>query len=76
MLLKMDTLYYWDSDKEQGFIKPGLKMSYLLAVDHFDLRGEPLTRVQFKELVDMVSNLEVSMVEEVLDANSRVLNPA
>jgi MoaA/NifB/PqqE/SkfB family radical SAM enzyme len=45
----MDTLYYWDSDKEQGFIDPVLEMSW----------GEPLMRVKFKELVDMVSNLEV-----------------
>jgi hypothetical protein len=72
----MDNLYYWDSDKEHGFVKPGLKMTYLLAVDLFDLWGEPLTMVQFKELVNMVMNLEVLMVEELLDAKDRVLNPA
>jgi hypothetical protein len=76
VILDPDHLYYWDSVKEQGFSTPGLNMTYLLAMGLFDLRGEPLTRVQFKELVDLLVNREVSTVEELLDAKDRVLNPA
>jgi hypothetical protein len=76
MILEPEHLYYWDSFKDHGFGTPGLNMACLLAVDLYNLRGESLTRVQFKELVDMIVNLEVSTVDELLDAKDRVLNPA
>jgi uncharacterized coiled-coil protein SlyX len=76
MILDDDHIYYWDPEKDHGFVQPSLKMTYRLAIDLFDLKGEALTRIQFKELVELITNLEVTTVEELLDAKDRVVNPA
>jgi hypothetical protein len=76
VLIDPNHIYYWDSSKDHGFQAPALNRSIPLADSILELKGEALTRVQFKELVDLVLDNEVGTAEELLSAKDRVMNPA
>jgi hypothetical protein len=70
------TLYFVDGLKAQGFMTPALSTGFELASDVWDMRSEMLSRVQFQELVALVRSQEVTTSEELLEAKTRIQNPA
>jgi hypothetical protein len=75
-LLVPNNVYYWESGKDHGYLKPSLPIATTLAESVYDLRAEPLSRVHFKELVDLVQHGDVGSVEELIDSKDRIINPS
>jgi hypothetical protein len=75
-LLVSNNIYYWESGKNHGYLKPFLPIATTLAESVYDLRAEPLSRIQFKELVDLVQHGDVGSVEELIDSKDRIINPS
>jgi hypothetical protein len=74
-LLVSNHIYYWESGKDHGYLKPSLLVTLNLALNVYDLRSEPLSQVQFKELVELVQGGEVGSVEELINSKERIVNP-
>jgi hypothetical protein len=68
--------YFTESEKHLGYTKPALDTTYALASCVWAMRHEPLSRVQFRELIQLITSQSVTTEEELLDAKARVLNPA
>jgi hypothetical protein len=75
-IVKAWHIFYADGPKQQGYVSPSLHNDYNMASSVWDMRSEDITRVQFRELADLVKTQAVTTKEELLDAKTRVLNPA
>jgi hypothetical protein len=68
--------YYTESEKYLGYTKPALDTTYALASYVWAMRHEPLTRVQFCKLIQLITSQSVTTEEELLEAKAWVLNLA
>jgi hypothetical protein len=59
-----------------AYSQPALDMSYELAGCVWDMKMDILTRVQFRELVQLVTSQAVTTKEELIATKERVMNPA
>jgi hypothetical protein len=70
-----DHVYYWDEGKHQGYVEPPLSMTYELAPALYDMRGEEMTRVEFKELVGLITTRKVTASAELFEVKERLTKP-
>ncbi len=52
--LKVEHIYFWDTDKNQGHLDPMMDVRAPHANAIWDMRWDNLTRIQFKELIEAV----------------------
>jgi hypothetical protein len=75
-VIKPQHAFFQDDIREVAYSKPSLDMNYDLASCVWNMKHEVLTRVQFRELVQLVTSQAVTSEEELLATKERVMNPA
>jgi hypothetical protein len=70
--LKVDHIYFWEPQKNLGHTYPALDTRVALANAIWQMRGDELTRVQFKELIEAVIAGDAA---ELAIVKSRTLDP-
>jgi hypothetical protein len=68
--------FFQDDTRQVAYSKPALDMNLGLASCVVEMQHEALTRVQFRELVHLVTSRAVSSKEELLVTKERVMDPA
>jgi hypothetical protein len=71
-IFEANHIYFWDELKSQGYVEPPLSMTYTLAPALFEMRGDDMTRVQFNELVGLITRRQVTAPEELFDVKERL----
>jgi hypothetical protein len=69
-------IYFWDEPLNIGYLTPTLDSRIKLADAIWDMRGEELSRIQFKDLMEAVINGDAVTEAELAAIKKRVLNPA
>jgi hypothetical protein len=64
-VVKADHNYFAESAKQVAYTEPALNINYDLASCVLGMRSEPLIRVQFRELVQMITSQLVTTKEEL-----------
>jgi hypothetical protein len=74
--LQMDFIYFWETAKNLGHVSPSLDSQVPLGNLVWDMRGEELTRLQFKELFEAVQAGDASDAAELATIKSKILDPS
>lgn len=75
-IVKANHAFFQDDIREIAYSKPSLDMNYDLASCVWEMKGDIITRVQFRELVQLVTSQAVTTKEELLATKERVMNPS
>lgn len=75
-IVKANHAFFQDDIRDIAYSKPSLDMNYDLASCVWEMKGEIITRVQFRELMQLITSQSVTTKEELLATKERVMNPA